>query len=118
MAKTLYDEIGEDFIRKAVDLFYQRAFTDMIIGHFFFGKNHDELAAHQAAFTIAALGGPRLYAGRPLVEAHLGHRIRKPHFDRRRMILREVLEELGLSHHLLEAWLAQEEAFRSLIINT
>jgi hemoglobin len=113
---THYEQIGEDFIRKAIDEFYRRAFTDMIIGHFFFGKNHDELAAHQIDFTIAALGGPRRYAGRSISEAHGAHDIRRPHFDRRRMILREVLDELGLKPYLRDAWLAQEEAFRPLIV--
>lgn len=116
MSQTLYEQIGEEFIRKAVEEFYRRAFTDMIIGHFFFGKNHDELAAHQIDFTVAALGGPRRYAGRSISEAHRIHNIRRPHFDRRRMILREVLDEFGLAPHLRDAWLTQEEAFRSLIV--
>lgn len=116
MSHTLYDQIGEEFIRRAIIEFYKRAFADMMIGHFFFGKNHDELAAHQIDFTVAALGGPRRYSGRPVVEAHRSHNIRRPHFDRRRMILREVLDEFGLEPHLRDAWLAQEEAFRALIV--
>jgi hypothetical protein len=32
------------------------------------------------------------------------------------MILREVLDEFGLTPHLRDAWLTQEEAFRSLIV--
>lgn len=116
MRPTLYDQIGEDFIRKAIQEFYTRAFADMIIGHFFFGKDHDALATHQIDFTIAALGGPRLYEGRSIPDAHRAHAIRRPHFDRRRMILREVLDELGLEPRLRDAWLAQEEAFRSLIV--
>ena len=47
MSHTLYDQIGEEFIRRAIIEFYKRAFADMMIGHFFFGKNHDELAAHK-----------------------------------------------------------------------
>ena len=117
MPATLYDQIGKPFICAAVTEFYKRAFTDMIIGHFFFGKNHDELVDHQIHFTIAAFGGPRLYTGRALIEAHKDHSIRNPHFDRRRMIMRDVLQELGLEPHLRDAWLAQEEAFRSLIVN-
>ena len=67
---VLYDEIGEAKIREVIQLFYDLAFEDFIIGHFFKNHKKERLVQQQSEFAIRMLGGPSLYSGRPLLEAH------------------------------------------------
>ncbi len=114
---TLFERIGDELIRKAITEFYRRAQNDGIIGHFFFGKDLADITAKQIVFASAMLGGPRKYQGKPLGLAHKDLILRKPHFDRRQMLMGEVLEELGLAAELKDGWLAMEERLRALIVN-
>ena len=38
MKQTLFEEIGETKIRQSIERFYEKAFIDPIISHFFFKK--------------------------------------------------------------------------------
>lgn len=118
MAKTLtlYERIGEDLIRKVITEFYLRAFADPIIGHFFFEKDRAHITAMQIDFAINMLGGPRNYKGKPLVTAHEPFDIRGPHFGRRQVLMREVLDDLVVAPELSEAWLALEGPLRALVV--
>ncbi len=116
---TLYDRIckeaGQDQIEKIVRSFYERAFFDGIIGHFFFSHNHEDLIARQTAFATAMLGGPANYKGKPLAPVHKGLGINNAHFGRRQVIMREVLEEFKVPADLAREWLELEERLRPLI---
>lgn len=112
---TLYEQIGADLIGRCLTVFYERAFTDGIIGHFFFGKDRAHITNQQIDFATAMLGGPRRYRGKPLAVAHADLDIRRPHFMRRQMMMREVLDEMGVPAHLRDAWLALEENLRPLV---
>lgn len=118
MARGLYEAIGPETIRAAITEFYKRAFADMIIGHFFFGKDREDITAKQIDFATAMLGGPRNYRGKPLREAHTPFVLRHPHFNRRQVLMGEVLKDLALDGELAQAWLALEEQLRPLIVNT
>lgn len=113
----LYDQIGHAFIAKAVAEFYQRAFADVMIGHFFFHSDIDHITEQQIAFVTAMLGGPSNYQGKPLKPAHKPFQIRLVHFKRRQVLMREVLSDLHLDPHLRDAWLAAEEQFLPIIVN-
>jgi truncated hemoglobin YjbI len=115
MTQSLYDRIGEDFIRRAITEFYRRAETDGIIGHFFFGKDLPHIIAQQIDFASNMLGGPKVYRGKPLRAAHAQLRIGLPHFGRRQMLMAEVLKELALDAELAKAWLDLEEQLKPLI---
>jgi hemoglobin len=114
---SLYDQIGHAFITKAVAEFYKRAFADVMIGHFFFKSDINHITAQQIAFVSAMLGGPSTYQGKPLKLAHKPFLIRPVHFNRRQVMMREVLDDLGLAKNLADAWLAIEDQFRQVIIN-
>ena len=114
---SLYDQIGHAFITKAVAEFYQRAFADVMIGHFFFKSDINHITSQQIAFVSAMLGGPSTYQGKPLKLAHKPFLIRPVHFNRRQVLMREVLTDLGLAQNLADAWLAIEDQFRQVIIN-
>ncbi len=113
---SLYERIGDQRIRLVIAEFYRRAFTDGIIGHFFFRKDLADITAKQTAFAIAMLGGPRGYKGKPLEAIHRPLPIRAPHFGRRQQLMREVLAEQCVPEDLQEAWLDLEESLRPLIL--
>ena len=115
--QNLFEKIGRPLIERAVSLFYERAFVDGMIGHFFFLKDHQELIAKQIQFTSALLGGEVDYEGRPLALIHHPLPIRPPHFMRRQKILEEVLVELNLDTKLIDEWLAREQKLKPLILN-
>ena len=104
-------------IEQAITEFYKRAFSDMIIGHFFHGRSREELTAKQIDFATNMLGGPKRYTGKPLREAHRPFILRTPHFNRRQVIMKDVLEELQLDPQLASQWLQLEEQLRPLIVN-
>jgi hemoglobin len=113
---SYYERIGAELIRQAITEFYRRAETDGIIGHFFFNKNLADIIAKQITFATAMLGGPRVYKGKPLGPAHASLDLRGPHFDRRQVLMAEVLTEMGLADELRDAWMELEERLRPLIV--
>lgn len=113
---SLYDLIGPTFIANAVAEFYRRAFLDGMIGHFFFHSDINHITQEQILFATAMLGGPQQYRGKPLKSAHKPFVIRKPHFGRRQVLMREVLDDLGLAPDLRDQWLAMEDQLRPLVL--
>lgn len=109
-----------------ITAFYDRVFADLVIGYFFHGLDKQTLIAHQIAFVTAMLGyndgryqgryAGKPYEGKPLRAAHRPHAIRKAHFDRRQMILRETLRDHGVADAIAEDWLAQEAKFYSQVV--
>lgn len=118
---SLYDQvtkaIGQDKIPEIVRSFYERAFFDGIIGHFFIQHDHEELIRKQTNFTIAMLGGPTKYSGRPLAAVHKNLKIKPAHFGRRQVLMRNVLAEFNVPQDLTKAWLELEEKIRPLIVS-
>jgi hemoglobin len=112
---TLFEQIGAEIIEKVITEFYIRAFDDIIIGHFFFGKDRLDITKKQIDFANAMLGGPRQYSGKPLETAHESLSIRPPHFGRRQVLMANVLAELNVPEEAAKGWLAMEERLRPLI---
>jgi hemoglobin len=114
--KSLFDLIGHAFVERAVAEFYKRAFADVMIGHFFFKSDIHHITSQQIDFVTAMLGGPTRYNGKPLKLAHKPFIIRTVHFNRRQVLMGEVLTDLGLEPRLKDAWLGAEEQFRQVIL--
>ncbi len=112
----LYAAIGETFIREAITEFYRRAFADPIIGHLFINHDRDHITKQQIAFSISMLGGPKMYTGKSLRDAHKDLPLKLTHFRRRQVLMREVVDDLKLPETLATQWLAREEQLRPLII--
>ena len=115
----IYDEVGEQFIQRAIAEFYKRAVKDPIIGHFFFHSDIEQLIVKQSTFTARLLGSKKhTYRGKPLVKAHSQLPLTRVHFARRQVLMGEVLSDLGLTEHLCKEWLGLEEDLKPLIINS
>ena len=79
--ESLYDRLGgEETISNLVDDFYDRITGDETLRPFFANSSMDSIRRMQREFFAAALGGPIVYAGRGLREAHAGRGITKAHF--------------------------------------
>lgn len=95
---SLYDEIGgADGIASLVDQFYQRVRADPALAPYFRGVSADALQRMQGEFFAAALGGPVLYTGRPLIHAHHHLKITLADYQRFVQHLFETLAAFRLS---------------------
>lgn len=64
------------------------------------------------------LGGPRNYSGKSLEAAHADLNLRPPHFGRRQVLMRQVLDELGLAPELAASWMQMENDLRPLLFRS
>jgi hemoglobin len=79
---SIYDRIGgHEAIEVVVDDFYCRVLDDDQLSSFFSGTNMHRLKGRQAEFLAAALGGPELYTGVSMKQAHQGRGITMHHFN-------------------------------------
>ena len=115
---SIYHLLGKNKITAVISDFYQRAFRDPIIGHFFFGKEHAPLLQGQLAFSLALLGGKDNYRGRDIGNLHQGMQIRNAHFNRRQQVLKEVLADHHVDRTVADSWLQIEERLRATIVTT
>ena len=111
-----FDEIGgEPVLREIVDDFVDRCFDDTMIGFLFQRADRDRIKRFEYQHAAEHLGGPVVYEGRPLDEAHRPHRISGGQFARRRQILTETLRDHGVPQAVVDAWIAHQEGLRTLI---
>lgn len=93
-SQSLFESLGAEVgIKKVVDEFYVRVTNDPELAPYFTETDMPALRRHQVAMLSAATGGPNLYTGRDVAEAHAHLNITEKHFDR-------VVEHLvdSLSH--------------------
>ena len=117
MSPSLFEQIGHDKLLEVINTFYDKAFLDPIIGHFFFNVDKASLVSKQFAFTSFMLGGPNLYDGKKLTKAHSKLRINHAHFNRRQVMMKDVLDETDIPKKIKDLWLKKEQAFKKMIVN-
>lgn len=94
---SIYDDIGgAASVSAAVDDFYVRVLADPMLAPYFENTEIDRLKAHQRSFIAAAIGGPEIYAGRSMKEAHAGLDVTPAAFDRVVEHLVATLQGLGV----------------------
>jgi hemoglobin len=80
---SIYEAIGgEPALVAVVDDFYDRVVGDPQLESFFAGVNMPKLKGRQVEFFAAALGGPDVYEGPSMRDAHLGRGITQADFDK------------------------------------
>lgn len=87
-----------------------------MIGFHFARVNPERLALLEYQHAARTLGADVAYEGRPLREAHRVHRIFGGQFDRRREILRRLLEENGIDAEVRRVWLEAIERERADVV--
>jgi len=114
---SLYERVGgEHAVKPAVALFYQRVLEDPELSGYFEGIDMPRLRAHQRAFVTAALGGPELFVGRSLHDAHAGLRIDDRAFDAVVDHLVCALRDLGVDDETAAEVAERLEPMRSEIV--
>jgi len=114
---SLYEEIGgAGLLRTAVTLFYRRVVADPLLAPWFAGVDLPRLRAHQQAFLAAALGGPDLFTGRDIGQAHAGLGITDGAFDQLVFQLATTLRDLGVEPTLVASVCRRLEPLRCAIV--
>lgn len=109
-------------VRALTDAVVDRMVGDVMIGFLFRHTDVARLKAHEFAHAAAWLrlseaGQPVQYKGRDLTVAHQRHRITGGQFDRRMVLVRQVLEARDLPAPIIDAWCAHHEALRGRIVH-
>lgn len=116
--RALGQALGEARILDILRRFYAKMSTDLLIGFFFDGRDLDSIAEMQARFLYRAMGLRPSYAGKSPADAHAAlPPILSGHFDRRLVLLEEVLRAEGLDDAQRRVWLAFENAFRDAVVS-
>ena len=116
---SVYDEIGGSAsVKAAVTVFYDRVLADPSIAHWFEGIDMTRLKAHQRAFLAAALGGPELFAGRGMAQAHAGLDITPEAFDTVVEHLAVSLHDLGVTDDVVASIRERIEPLRADVVSS
>ena len=110
-----FDKIGAEKLRAVIADFYDRVFTDVMIGFLFEGKSKQTLIQREYEFTAGFLGGDVKYTGRPMRVAHAQSPIFGGHFERRLQILRETMRDHAVDPDVQKVWLDHSYALREQI---
>ncbi|OUW16748.1 MAG: hypothetical protein CBD18_06300 [Opitutales bacterium TMED158] len=115
----LFDRLGgSPAIDAAVDQFYERVLADEALAPFFEGISMLRQIKQQKAFFTTALGGPAIYKGRNMKEAHASLAIQESHFGLVAKHLIETLAALGVSQDLIDEVVAAISPLKDEIVNT
>ena len=107
---------GPDRLREILTVFYDRLVTDPIVGFFFAGKDLAKVVDGQHGFLMRVFQETERFDGIHPSKAHVDlPPILRGHFDRRLVVLREVLSELGVDPEDVDAWIKVEEGMRRLV---
>jgi hemoglobin len=94
---SIYEAIGgEPALVAVVDDFYDRVVGDPQLNSFFAGVNMPKLKGRQVGFFAAALGGPDVYDGPSMRDAHIGRGITQADFDKIAYHLTDALAAAGV----------------------
>lgn len=113
----VYDELGGiDGVRTAVTVLYRRVLADPELAPWFDGVDLERLKSHQRAFLGAAFGGPLVFGGRGVAEAHSTMAITDAAFERIVETLLTALGDLGVAHEAIARVGARIEDLRADIV--
>ena len=116
-SKDLYSRLTRTRIEKSIQRFYEMAFDDPIIGHLFLNTERETLIQKQIFFACTMLGGPESYKGKDLRSAHAHLKLKRAHFGRRQVLMKEALEQCEIEDDLAKAWLALEAKLQSVVLH-
>lgn len=119
---SLYERIGGDGpLLAAVDGFYKRVIADDRVNEFFKDLSIEAQVSKQLAFMSHAMGGPGVYRGRDLGDAHRElvreRGLTDEHFDVVVGHLRGALEDLGLEGTVVDEVVGLIEATRPKVLD-
>jgi len=115
--QTLFHAVGGlPTLRKVHKIFYDKIYAHPWIGKFFVGHNQEVIEMRQTKFMAEKMGGDVPYYGREMKMAHRQMFITQELFDLRGQLLRNSLQEAGVSEPLAKRWLKIDAAFKRQIV--
>lgn len=111
MQASLYMKYGSRMTTGLSELIYDRLLADPELAPFFKDIDIDVLREHMADFLGVVTGGPNIYQGRDIREAHAGLAITDDHFDR-------LLAHLDAATHMLGIEPADIETLLDIVRST
>ncbi|MGE0679652.1 MAG: group 1 truncated hemoglobin [Candidatus Binatia bacterium] len=115
---SLFERIGgTPAITATVEQFYERVLADPELSPFFVKTKMPWLKIRQVQFFTQALGGPAVYKGRPMKEAHAHLPIEARHFDRVAGHLVATLQSLGVAQSLIDEVVSAVGPLKEDIVN-
>jgi len=118
MKKALFDAIGGLGVMEHVHtVFYDKVYAHPWLGQFFIGHDQKAIELRQTQFMAEKMGSKSPYPGRELPLAHRRMYITEELLEIRKALLREALQEEGLSEKLILRWLKIDGAFWGKIKN-
>ncbi|GAA3612629.1 hypothetical protein GCM10022419_117050 [Nonomuraea rosea] len=90
---SYYEQVGASTIRDVVDRFYVVVLDDVDLKPYFDGVDMARLKRHMVMLLCSVLGGPEVYEGHDLGDAHRGMGVTGEHYEKVGGILVTVLRE-------------------------
>lgn len=117
MPQTLYEKYGGfRSVSRIVMTFYEMALASDQIGDYFADVDMPRLIDHQTKFIASLMGGPAAFSDERLEAVHRALRISHADFDEMAEILRDALEQHGLSDPDVGRVIEAIEAKRGIIV--
>ena len=115
---SLYSQVGgETAVRAVVTEFYNRVLEDPALAPYFRHKQRKGLEESQVRFFTQALGGPTIYQGPSMADAHKNLHITARNFDRVADHLNETLASLGVDSAHIDAIMNTVAPLKGDIVN-
>lgn len=93
----LYFKYGNRLSSGVAELLYDKIEADHDLAHFFVNADFTGLREHMADLLCTLTGGPDIYKGQNLADAHADYKIDSASFDRVAGHLATALEEAGIA---------------------
>jgi len=120
MSTSIYEQIGgEPAMAAAVERFYRKVLVDDRVAHFFDGVDMDGQMAKQKGFLTMVTGGPNIYTGKNMRDAHakfIPMGLNDGHVDAIIELLGETLKELGVGDEQIQQVAAIAESVRDDVL--
>ena len=115
---SLYSQVGgETAVRAVVTEFCNRVLEDPALAPYFRHKQRKGLEESQVRFFTQALGGPTIYQGPSMADAHRNLHITARNFDRVADHLNETLASLGVDSAHIDAIMNTVAPLKGDIVN-
>ena len=96
MIETLYVKYGSRLTSGVSEYLYDYLLEDGALQPFFAAVDMDSLREHMAAFLGSLTGGPDIYEGRSMGDAHAAYQISANHFQAVAAHLAKALDDAGI----------------------
>ncbi|MEO3873765.1 group 1 truncated hemoglobin [Nonomuraea sp. B12E4] len=99
---SYYEQVGAATVREVVDQFYAVVLADPDLAPYFTDVDLPRLKRHMVMLLCSVLGGPEVYEGADLADAHRDMGITSEHYEKVGGMLVAALREKGADEELVQ----------------